>query len=195
MTPSGQARAVSPAQAEGRGKAFLGGLIKGAFGALKGAVSGVVQQFISPQPRYQIPQQGVGAALQRILPGGGTGYTTVRQFSGGRGGGERVPPDIRNVMEAQARMFDQGGNGQRCLPVPACKARRWNKSGYYVQTVPGQPEAGGTWVAPESQLVSVRRRNLSNGRANSRALSRTVGLARQYKRLKKASRALSVACR
>lgn len=170
-------------------------MIKGAFGALKGAVGGVISQFTSPQPRYQIPQQGFGAAIQRILPGGGTGYTTVRQFSGGRGGGERVPPDIRNVMEARQRMLEQGPQGNGCLPAVRCKAKRWNKSGYYVQAQPGNPEAGGIWIAPESQLVAVRRRNLSNGRANTRALSRTVGLANQYKRLKKASRQLASVCR
>lgn len=151
----------------------------------------MVQQFVSPAPRYQVPVPTFGGAVQRLLPGGATGYTTVdKYYSGGRGGGERVPPDIRNVVEARSRMLEQGPQGNGCLPAVRCKAKRWNKSGYYVQAVKGQPEQGGIWIAEETQLVAVRRRNLSNGPANRKALSRAKGMATQSKGLKKAAREL-----
>jgi len=75
------------------------------------------------------------------------------------------------------------------------KPTHLNKSGYYVQAVPGQPEAGGVWVAPGTTCVANRRRNNFNGRANSRALSRLTGWARTTKRLRKSVKALEVASR
>ncbi len=165
-------------------------MIKGAFGALKGAARGVIQQFTQPQPRYQIPVPGFSGGVQRLLPGGATGYMTLRQ---GPLPGAVGPGGVLGALGARGGVTGAGVDG---VPVDACgrpvtcKPKRLNKSGYYVQTQPGSPEAGGTWIAPETQLVAVRRRNLSNGRANSRALSRATGMANQSKRLKKAARTL-----
>ncbi len=169
-------------------------------------MGGVVRSFTGQaQPRFQVPVQGIGGAIQRFLPGGSTGFVTVSnqqsRFRPGAGGAFEDVLRARQFGRQQAVQGPgavmQGGNGCAVHPScqPKCKPTRWNKSGYYVQSVPGQPEAGGTWIPPESMLVAVRRRNLSNGRANTRALSRTVGLARQVKRLQKASRTLAQAVR
>jgi hypothetical protein len=136
--------------------------------------------------------------IQRFLPGGRSGFTTIPPSLIPEG-----PGGLLGLMGARGGVTGYGADGTVVGEVGDYywhKHRRHrhtrpNKSGYYVQAVPGQPEQGGVWVAPESKLVPIRRRNLSNGRANTRALSRTVGLANQYKRLKKASRQLASACR
>lgn len=176
-----------------------------------GLATTVGSGFLSGGPLGAI-RAGIGEVQRGIrTPGGIFGPPAIARIHLAPVGVGRMPPQPRLPQSGPMRQNTRAGfrdlpefqgaamqNGV-CVTHPSCQPKcipqRWNKSGYYVQTVPGQPELGGTWVAPESLLVRVRRRNLSNGRANTRALSRTVGLANQYKRLKKASRQLASACR
>jgi len=105
-----------------------------------------------------------------------SGGRTSTGFSGGRGGGERVPPDIRNVLEARNRMAQANAvatSGGDCLPaVASCKPCRTNRSGYYVQSQPGNPAAGGLWVPRDSVCTRSRRMNPGNASAARRAVRR-----------------------
>lgn len=129
----------------------LSGAVKGFFtGGPVGAVTGAISGYSKPKQVAPAPPQlpapgysgiprpgggfvplvripGVAGALQRALPGGGTGY------------GAPV-----------------GING-------APQGYHLNKSGYYTS---------GGYVAPRSKWVRNRTRNVSNGKANMRALRR-----------------------
>jgi len=109
-------------------------------------------------------------------------------FSGGRGGGERVPPDIRAVAEAKQRMIEgnrvRGGrpstNG--CPPeAQVCAPRGFhlNKSSYFLRD--------GTFIERGSIFVRNRRLNNANGRAQDKAIVRLEKGQDHAKKLLKAT--------
>lgn len=177
----------------------IGGILKGGLGLLS---------------RTGIPGISQGAAITRSFLGGGSrnrAFTTAVARQQGRFQGFQQSrfPSGRGPLETQgaARQFaaeaaqqTRGGrNGSSgcgvCCTAGGSRAGHTNRTGYYVQSVPGNPEAGGTWVGPGTVCVSNRRRNFFNGRANSHALTRLTGWARNTKRLRKAVKALEVASR
>lgn len=183
---------------------FLGGLIKSAFGAIKGAIGGAIGAQLPRQPqgfRVQIPTPGFGARVQRFLPGGSTGFTTLPPGLIPRGPGgiigafPGVPGGVTGFAGPRTQVATTTQANGCPTECPSTRRTHLNRSGYYVQSVPGSPEMGGTWIAPESVCVTNRVRNLSNGRANRRALSRAKGLGRQMKTLRKAARELSASVR
>jgi len=118
------------------------------------------------------------------LPGA-VGPGGLAGLLGARGGVTGAAPDPagKDCPGSGSCCKEEGGTGHT------------NKSGYFVQTVPGDPARGGTWVPAHTVCVSNRRRNFFNGRSNSIALSRLTGWARNTKRLRKAVKALEVASR
>jgi len=137
-----------------------------------------------PGTRTQIPTPGLGGRIQRFLPGGGTGFTTVdpRFFSGGRGGGERVPADIRNVLEAGQRMRSGSTTNGLCPDEPRiCPPRGFhlNKSSYFLRD--------GTFVERGTVFVRNRRLNNANGQAQAKAITRLEKGADNAKKLLKAT--------
>ncbi len=178
----------------------VGTVIPGPIGAFAGrAIAGGSPQrpgmpagFGTPLPpgsRVQRPTPGVVGAVQRFLPGGGTGFTTIPPeflvpFSGGRGGGERVPADIRTVVEARQRMLGGGAANGSCPPGAECpKGHHLNRSNYFLQD--------GTFVPAGSRCVANRRRNPENFRANRRAAGRLLARKRQADRMDKALASLA----
>ena len=178
-------------KALGIGASFIpgpvGALARGAVGQLSGQQMqrGGFGGFRPPRgSRFQVPKAGIGGAVQRFLPGGATGFTTVdpRFFSGGRGGGERVPPDIRNVAEARARMQAGDGTSALCPDEPrVCPPRGFhiNKSSYFLRD--------GTFVPRGTKFVRNRRLNNANGRAQGKAIVRLEKGAENAKKLLKAT--------
>jgi len=139
---------------------------------------------LPPGSRTQIPTPGLGGRIQRFLPGGGTGFTTVdpRFFSGGRGGGERVPADLRNVVEAGQRMRAGSTTNGLCPDEPrVCPPRGFhlNKSSYFLRD--------GTFVERGTVFVRNRRLNNANGRAQAKAITRLEKGADNAKKLLKAT--------
>lgn len=122
--------------------------------------------------------------------------TQASRFPAGRGGNalEQVVAARQGI---RANLGTGSGNGVcgSCCAADGTKAGHTNKTGYYVQSVPGSPESGGTWVARGTVCVSNRRRNFFNGRANSHSLTRLTGWARNTKKLRKAVKALEMASR
>ena len=120
----------------------IGAIVGGAAGAgLIGKhgggapVGAIPKKFVGGPSSYPVvPTPGVGGAIQRILPGGKTGYQ-VQAGANGAGG----PP----------------------------KGMRLNKSGYFLKD--------GTYIAPGTKYVKIRRRNSMNPRALSRAMARVEG--------------------
>jgi len=148
--------------------------------------------FLPPGSRVQFPTPGVVGGIQRFLPGGASGFTTV-------------PPSL---LPGLPRPVGPGGvlgalgvgsggvSGFAAAPsgngaCPSTRGTHLNRSGYYVQTQPGNPGAGGTWVPAESMCVANRRRNNFNANANRRALSRLTALAKNVHTLKKSVRTLN----
>ncbi len=134
--------------------------------------------------RVQVPTPGLAGKIQRFLPGGSTGFTTIPQsmFSGGRGGGERVPADIRNVVEAGQRMRAGSVQTNGCPPeAQVCAPRGFhlNKSSYFLRD--------GTFIPRGTKFVRNRRLNNANGRAQGKAIVRLEKGAENAKKLLKAT--------
>lgn len=143
-----------------RGDPGLWGALKGAvkgfvtggpLGAIRGGVSGLLdRQAAGPSP--QIPPPGMSGVP---VPGTGGFYPLTRM------------PGVLPALQA-ALPFGQTGMGVQ-IPGVAADGRpagyHINKSGYWTK-------AG--YVPPRSRWVRNRTRNVSNGRANTRALSRIV---------------------
>jgi len=173
---------------------FLGGLIKG-FGRLAGSVLSTVGNVV-PLP---------GAGVLRFAGRALTSATTTRlpqlqqpqvqQISLPPGLTPRGPGGLIGLLPGvQGGVSGFAQNGQGCpTHGNACscgcvngRRAHVNKSGYYVQAQPGNPEAGGVWVASGSKCVANRTRSNFNGRANQRALNRLVGWSKADKRFRKA---------
>lgn len=137
-----------------------------------------------PGSRFQVPTPGIAGRVQRFLPGGSSGFTTIpgHGFSGGRGGGERVPADIRNVLESRARMSAASQANGDCPPEPqVCAPRGFhlNKSSYFLRD--------GTFVERGTVFVRNRRLNNANGRAQDKAIVRLEKGTDNAKKLLKAT--------
>ncbi len=97
---------------------------------------------------------------------------------------QRVSGGISTTTQAAAAQA--AGMGLVCTSgAGAPRGTHLNKSGYFVQTSPGNPEAGGTWISAGSQCVTNRSRNPGNGRAVVRATSRIASFDRLARRVKK----------
>jgi len=86
-----------------------------------------------------------------------------------------------------SRYEERGYRGQIDLPggtgLECPKGYRPNKTGYYLK--------GGQFVAPGSKCVKYRYRNVANGRALRRAISRATSFDKMVKRNRKALRSLA----
>jgi len=163
-----------------------------------------------------IPGISAGARIARSFLGGGSrsrGFLDARAIQTARIRREARKAAAKNLtvlgagatpLGSGAIAIQSGGpqaqrNGE-CPPSGSCckpegGSGHTNKTGYYVQSVPGDPAQGGTWIEKGARCVSSRRRNFFNGRSNSKALTRLTGWARNTKRLRKAVKALEVASR
>lgn len=144
------------------GDPFLGGLLKGAIGAIGGGIKGALGSFgikvggsrtpvslpggrfpisIAPPQVPALPVPGMKGTIQRMLPGGQSGYMSAG--------------------------------------IP--KGYRLNKTGYWTKD---------GYVAPGTKLVKVRYRNPANAKALRRALSRAEAFGGLVKRARKTTRRL-----
>ena len=168
-------------------------------------VSVVAQPFIAPFQAASLAFQQANQPRAVQLPAGGPRFqqrggiasrTTTRIGPAGVLGSRTT---TRFKARAQAERF-QGVRGSVSLQGPSagggfCPTQRGthiNRSGYFVQAQPGNPDAGGIWIAKGSVEVPNRSRNAGNGRAVVRATSRIASFDRLARRVRKQMKA---ACR
>lgn len=99
-------------------------------------------------------------------------------------GPQEVPMVPKPGLGGAIQRFVPGGQTGMVAAGPPPKGYRLNKTGYFVERVKGQPEAGGEWVAPGTRYVKYRYNNPANARKTRRAIS-------QVKRAKKYASELS----
>jgi len=127
---------------------------------------------------FDILKKGIGIA-SRFIPGGGVARTALGIIGGGQGPALPTPQSI--ALPGGVRL---GGQAPLRGPRPAMvsmgpatggcpKGMHANRSSYH--TAEGFVERG-------TRCVRNRRRNLSNGRANTRALRRMAAWEKQDKK-------------
>jgi len=135
---------------------FLKGLGKGILGGVTGLVTGG-------------PLGAVGGIIGGISGGGGGGskLSSLPTFQPtGPGPGVVPTPGPGGFL---SRITPGGSTGYQPSGAPP-KGYRLNKSGYFLKD--------GTYVAPETRYVKIRRRNSMNPRALSRSIARVNGAKR-----------------
>lgn len=148
----------------------LGGAIKGVFtGGIPGAIAGGISGFAGKQPTVStLPSPG-----QIPRPGGAIGQTIpITRVPGVTGILQRALPFGATGYET-AGMGGAGG---------APQGYHLNKTGYWTS-------AG--YVPPKSKWVRNRSRNVSNGRANMRALRRLEAWDKADRKRRKTLKAIA----
>lgn len=167
--PYGRSRLTASAQI---GDPFLGGLVRGigravggfVRGGPLGAISGVLGPILggAPSPIAVPPIRQLPRPGRAI--GAFGGISPVGAFGG-----------IGAVTQARPAAAAMAAGGDGCQ-----KGHRLNKSGYFLQS--------GTFVAPFSRCVRIRRTNPGNTRALRRSLRRVESFAGLVSRARKATR-------
>jgi len=127
--------------------------------------------------RVQRPTPGFAGKVQRFLPGGSTGFTTIPDALIPRGPGGIIGafPGVPGGVTGFARDGGCPPEGQVCAP----RGFHLNKSSYFLRD--------GTFVERETRFVRNRRLNNANGRAQGRAITRLEKGADNAKKLLKAT--------
>lgn len=150
--------------------AIGGGLTGGIGGAISGFASGGARTTPTPFVRPAIaPTPGVGAFIERIVPGGASGF-------------HEAPVAVATHRGGATQMAVNAGT---CAPKGFHKA----KSTYTRKIDPCAPYSlSNIEIVPKGTYVegASRRRNPSNGQANNRAISRLKGAEGQAVKLLKA---------
>jgi len=159
------------------GRAAVGFATGGPVGALRGAfaTTGAAGVSLPPPPPLVLPPIG-----EVVRPGGGS--IPIINVPGVRGVLERAFPGGATGLQV-ARGAVQQLAGAGVSMAGACPSGfHPNKSSY--MTMAG-------WVEKGSRCVRNRRRNLSNGRANTRALRRMAAWDKQERKLGKTMKAIA----
>ena len=168
----------------GFGSKILGlGAVVGIPGA--GAASGIVGTLAGQRgrtggpalprgSRVQIPIPGIAGRIQRFLPGGSTGFTTLPPglIPTGPGGLIGALPGVPGGVSGFAREAQADGT---CPP----RGFHLNKSTYFL--------SDGTRVEKGTRFVKNRRLNEANGRANNRSIRRLERAQGQAKKVLRAT--------
>jgi len=139
---------------------------------------------LPPGFRVQIPKAGVIGAVQRFLPGGSTGFTTLPQslIPKGPGGIAGLFPGVPGGVTGFAGQAQTAAvNGCPTDEPRICPPRGFhlNKSSYFLRD--------GTFVPRGTKFVRNRRLNNANGRAQGKAIVRLEKGAENAKKLLKAT--------
>jgi len=132
---------------------------------------------LPPGSRTQIPTPGLAGRVQRFLPGGSTGFTTLPPglIPKGPGGVIGAFPGVPGGVTGFATNGDCPGEPRVCAP----RGFHLNKSSYFLRD--------GTFIQRGTQFVRNRRLNNANGRAQAKAITRLEKGADNAKKLLKAT--------
>jgi len=156
------------------------GIIGGGGGGGGGAVPrpGFRSRSRLPQgSRVQIPTPGFAGRVQRFLPGGSTGFTTLPPglIPKGPGGILGALPGVPGGVSGFATDGDCPAEARICAP----RGFHLNKSSYFLRD--------GSFVARGTKFVRNRRLNNANGRAQAKAIVRLEKGSENAKKLLKAT--------
>ena len=170
----------------------IGGFVGRAIAGGSPQRPGMPAGFGSPLPagsRVQRPTPGVVGAVQRFLPGGATGFTTIPpellapRIALPPALIPRGPGGLLGAVPGVPGGITGFGNGD-CPPGAECpKGHHLNRSNYFLND--------GTFIPAGSRCVANRRRNPENFRANRRAAGRLLARKRQADRMDKALASLA----
>ncbi len=150
--------------------------------ALSRAVSGRPggQSFGTPQGAGPRPIPGLGGLIERVVPGGSSGFFPQLPESGPM----QQNRAVGIAPQDQARALLQGGNGACPAPVlggnrrinaagqQACPGFHWNESTYTRLGGPCSSKPAGTVLKGTEQVKNRRKFNTANGPARKRAIAR-----------------------
>ncbi len=163
------------------------GVIGGAVSGFSGGGGGIQAPPRAPALpegfRVQFPTPGPVGAVQRFLPGGASGFTTLPPslIPTGPGGVIGLLPGVPGGVSGFAQ---PGGNGQCPAPVMggnrrvnamgqvACPGFHWNESTYTRLGGPCSTKPAGTVVRGTEQVKNRKKFNTANGPARKRAIMR-----------------------
>ncbi len=177
-------------KALGIGSSFIpgpiGGVVRAVTGGGQGGRGARFQSVGAPLPtgsRVQFPTPGIVGAVQRFLPGGGTGFTTLPGAVG--------PGGILGAFGARGGVtgagFERGAAGVNgACPAPvlggsrrinqfgqqACPGFHWNQSTYTRLGGPCSSKPAGLVEKGTEQVKNRRKFNTANGPARNRAIAR-----------------------
>lgn len=143
-----------------------------------GLATNIGTQIGLPQgSRTQIPTPGFAGRVQRFLPGGSTGFTTIPDALIPRGPGGIIGafPGVPGGVTGFGRDGDCPAEARVCAP----RGFHLNKSSYFLRD--------GSFVARGTKFVRNRRLNNANGRAQGKAIVRLEKGAENAKKLLKAT--------
>jgi len=168
----------------GVGATFLAGPVAPAFSLAQGAFGGGAAPQLPPGSRTQFPTPGFQGRLQRFLPGGASGFTTLPPslIPRGPGGAISFLPGVQGGISGFAQDGQQPGQcappvlgGNRRVNAAgqiACPGMHWNESTYTRLGGPCSSKPAGLVLKGTEQVKNRKRFNTANGPARKRAAAR-----------------------
>jgi len=165
----------------------IGGVARGALSVIRGRqrpTGRLPPPRLPAGSRFQIPTPGFAGRVQRILPGGSTGFTTIPRslIPKGPGGILSAFPGVTGGVTGFAEPSRAATvNGCPTDEPRVCPPRGFhlNKSSYFLRD--------GTFVDRGTKFVRNRRLDNANGRAQGHAITRLEKGAENAKKLLKAT--------
>jgi len=150
------------------------GAVSGVLGALQGGGPSRQRPGLPRGSRVQIPTPGIAGRVQRFLPGGSTGFTTLPPglIPKGPGGVLGAFPGVPGGVTGFAEPPQADGT---CPP----RGFHLNRSAYFLRD--------GTFVEKGTRFVKNRRLNEANGKANNRSIRRLERATGQAKKVLRAT--------
>lgn len=138
-------------------------VLKGGAGFLSGGPAGAARALIGTTGQGPRRVPGIGGFIERIVPGGRSGF-----FDGGRGFGGGGGREVRSSIVQEAR------ENTAAMGLVCPSGETPNKSRYHLKD--------GTLIEPGTRCVKIRRIDVGNAKALRRSIRRENGFVKLAKR-------------